>query len=863
MAKYSKPGILDEINSFKRCEVALLTTFNFDISFFDRSLLSMFYSNRTRVCIFADAKQFQESINNDQHSKNIGKYYFVQPFRMEKTFHPKLILLLAKNRAKLIVASANLTYSSYYSNNEIFQSFSYDEENTEYLALFIRAFKFFVNISNESNSNYIKEQIDYCKEKYPFLLAEETNRGPLLLTSYNESIISQTLRNINDDIKEITVATPFYDEELGALSYLKKRYKEAKINLYIQDYHSTFPKEKYSDDLISTVNVFESVNNNEHKQKQFYHGKVFCFRTANKEYVLYGSPNFSISALINSYKNGGNLEAAILDQGNIGECNEFFKSLIIKNDVVIGDLQTNKYENESKQADNGISFVNGFISGKAFVQVKSNLDLNLCSVRLNNHSDVLIEIEKYNNGIYTLCFNKELLESNVFDLVFDFNDKTISIRCFVCNIDYLNDYIRSSNKNPFAKLTTQDEMENYNKALFLERFSEITSDIRMGIQQKNADISNQQSDVNDDTIEEEDEENTALDSIMYESSNSEIVIGNHDTYLKADAYLLYFAGKTSSLLSGKSHGYRKSEENINNLQIPVEEKKRRIGQKQSFSSKLLGWFRNYASLENEKLNGLDFYTYFNIYELISGTFICDLYINKAGIKSLPELIEVKIDYILNRIIPNIDNQAQLSSQYEYLKKEIALLCIECYFVRNDLPFNVDKFKEELFKLDRLYANTFIDELKLLIKEVCTILEIDGYFNIISYFDNFFINAPKTDELEKIINKHFGFKSSSFNITFIEQSSLLNIEINAIEKKSSSSMISLNLMFIENIINYINRQYGDKINDTYSFIIDIQNYSEFILNLRYEWNSNEYRKYKQIRKYKNAIIVQNTLNVQNT
>ena len=409
MASYNKPSILEEIYSFKECEVALLTTFNFDISFFYRTILPLLLVKRSRVCVFADAKQFQESINAESTSENIGKRYYVHPFRMDKSFHPKLILLLAKERAKLIVSSANLTFSSYFSNNEIFQSFSIEKDDVQFESLIVEAFHFFKSIAGESNQDYLNNIINYCETNFSFLtIAEIAHTGPILLTSYSQSIINQAIRMIDDDIKLIKVAVPFYDEELGALNYLKKTYSNAKIELYIQNNHSTFPKDKYSEQLIDTLNIFNSVNNNTYPQKQFYHGKVFCFVSDAKEYVLYGSPNCSISALLRSYKINGNIEAAIFDYGEIGSSNALFDSFELEEKVDIDYLQTNIRNTEDQNKDNKIAFINGNISGLVNVLVKSTIDLRDSTVELVNYKDVRVDISKYKEDTYLISFENVL-----------------------------------------------------------------------------------------------------------------------------------------------------------------------------------------------------------------------------------------------------------------------------------------------------------------------------------------------------------------------------------------------------------------------------------------------------------------------
>ena len=845
MASYNKPSILDEIYSFKECEVALLTTFNFDISFFDRTILPLLLIKRSRVCVFADAKQFQESINAESTSENIGKRYYVHLFRMDKSFHPKLILLLAKDRAKLIVSSANLTFSSYFSNNEIFQSFSYEKDDTQFAGLIVEAFRFFKSIAGESNQDYLNNIINYCETNFSFLTtAEVTHTGPILLTSYSQSIINQATRMIDDDIKLIKVAVPFYDDELGALNYLKKTYNNAKIELYIQNNHSTFPKDKYSEQLIDTLNIFNSVNNNTYPQKQFYHGKVFCFVSNTKEYVLYGSPNCSISALLRSYKTGGNIETAIFDYGEIGSSTGLFDSFEIEEEVDIDYLQTNIRNAEEQSNDNKITFINGNISGLVNILVRSAIDLSESSVELVNYKEVQVTINRYRDDTYLVSF-ENVLDKNILDLSFTIDDSTqITVRCFVCNLDYLNQYINSSVNNPFKKLNTDEDMEKYKKDDFLKHFMELTNDIRMGIQEHARSSQNTQTDVNDDTKESEESDDDLFDSIMFESPDYVVTIGSQEIYSKASAYLSYFSNKVSMMLTKEPPVRKKSFKKIKD-DTSDEEKKEIVRRRHSFADSLLKYFKNYADIRNTKLKDLDFTFYFKLYELFSDTYICDLYIDKTGIRNLPRLVENKIDYLINRLIPNVDYQILQNEQFIYLKKEIALICIECYYAKDNLPNNAYAFKEELFKLDRLFANSFIDELEELIVEVCSTLEIKNSLYILDFFKNFFINSPKASELEIKINNYFQFESSSFKTEFNQNTSTLIITIDDIVKNVSfKPRLNVTQDLVSNVINYLNRYFGDVLSDNYTFEIIINDYSEFIYCLRFQWSKDKPRQYLQ-------------------
>ena len=123
--------IFEQLEKCKDYDIALMTTFNFDINFFERSILNILYNNNIKkVSVFSDSKELNKSITEVTHT-SIGKKYMINPIEIKGAFHPKLILLLGQNKAKLFITSANLTVNGYYINNEIFNIFEYNANNLD------------------------------------------------------------------------------------------------------------------------------------------------------------------------------------------------------------------------------------------------------------------------------------------------------------------------------------------------------------------------------------------------------------------------------------------------------------------------------------------------------------------------------------------------------------------------------------------------------------------------------------------------------------------------------------------------------------------------------------------------------------
>ena len=127
--------ILTEIENSKGYNIALLTTFNFDINFFERKMLNTLIDNEVRkIELFVDSNGLNSAFNENRNN-SLNKKYIANPIKINSTFHPKVILLLGEDKAKLIVSSSNITLSGYTLNSEIFNVFIYDKDNKETLNL--------------------------------------------------------------------------------------------------------------------------------------------------------------------------------------------------------------------------------------------------------------------------------------------------------------------------------------------------------------------------------------------------------------------------------------------------------------------------------------------------------------------------------------------------------------------------------------------------------------------------------------------------------------------------------------------------------------------------------------------------------
>ena len=317
---------LEEIEKSRGYEFALMTTFNIDVDFFERQIVGRLTgSGVKKIALFVDSQELSKGINNTwKKALLMGNRYSVNPIRINGAFHPKVMLLMSFDSAKLIISSANYTKSSYSTNNEIFNVFEMNPDNRENLHLIQAAVNFFrsvYDISYKLDDEMFKEieEIPYINQG-----REAFSDKSFLLHNINNSILSQIEEQIGD-VTYVDIVVPFYDNDLNAVTGIKTAFPNATINCYVQNHRSRFNVRKAECITSLVIKPFNGFN--EPKSQSFYHGKVFRFKTDERSWILYGSANCTGAALQSIARGGGNVECSILEKGDAHEFDYFFDNI--------------------------------------------------------------------------------------------------------------------------------------------------------------------------------------------------------------------------------------------------------------------------------------------------------------------------------------------------------------------------------------------------------------------------------------------------------------------------------------------------------------------------------------------------------
>ena len=340
---------LEEIEKSTGYEIALITTFNIDVEFFERYIISKLYSNGIRkIALIVDARELNKGITEIRKpSVLLGKKYSVNPVSITGAYHPKMILLLAQDKAKLIIASANCTYSGYITNNEIFNAFEVNSNDLHFLPLIQAAARFLLK-SYEMSYGLDDELIS---EVQSISYLNQTNQSgseeAVLLHNMDTGILEQAAR-LMSDVKSIDIAVPFYDNDLSALSIVRERFPNATLNVYLQNHKSRFNTIKSAGIKGLALKVFDGFKSP--NSRYFYHGKVIRFKSPKESWVLYGSANCTQAALLKTPDQGGNVECNVIERGRANEFDYYFDNIILEKDadVECNLLDITGFTNEEK-----------------------------------------------------------------------------------------------------------------------------------------------------------------------------------------------------------------------------------------------------------------------------------------------------------------------------------------------------------------------------------------------------------------------------------------------------------------------------------------------------------------------------------
>ncbi|RMZ49832.1 hypothetical protein EB821_01060 [Candidatus Marinimicrobia bacterium PRS2] len=107
------------------------TTYSFDPLFFERIILpDLKFGNSGEVLIIGDGDQLIQSIMRCRSQlRKVGNAFIAEPVYMKGAFHPKILLKIGREGARLLLGSGNMTAGGWGVNNELFSEWILDKDS--------------------------------------------------------------------------------------------------------------------------------------------------------------------------------------------------------------------------------------------------------------------------------------------------------------------------------------------------------------------------------------------------------------------------------------------------------------------------------------------------------------------------------------------------------------------------------------------------------------------------------------------------------------------------------------------------------------------------------------------------------------
>jgi len=301
------------------------TTFTFNVNFYENVILKELKKKGIvkKNVVLLDSSQYNQTFNDGgiNQVSSAGVDYYLEPISVngQKVFHPKIYFFAGERRIYAFIGSANLTQKGFTDNGELWMSFLYEknkeESDEKQLVVLqkIRDFlinllesKFAKSVSAISQDVIFKEILDSCKWMDEIEL-EQVDPKTDFLHNLDNSILSQVFELVDGSIQKVVIIAPYFGETTQVLTQISS-YGNHEIELYLQQDKSQISSKNLNTWLdendLAKLNIFDN--------SRFIHGKFILIKTEDKSFCLIGSPNPSLSGMLKSSKNGGNIETGIL-----------------------------------------------------------------------------------------------------------------------------------------------------------------------------------------------------------------------------------------------------------------------------------------------------------------------------------------------------------------------------------------------------------------------------------------------------------------------------------------------------------------------------------------------------------------------
>ncbi|MGU7785035.1 hypothetical protein [Burkholderia sp. PU8-34] len=302
----------------KNYHTALASTFGIDFEAWENVALPRLQSTGCRnVLLLADAGMMTHAMNGASTlPRKGGRSYTANAISASRVFHPKLTLLVGRDSARLIVASANITSPGLAGNLEIAGTVDATPDLPGETKLVAGALRFLRSRLGD-HGKVVEDQLGRMDKRAAWLartvdsgdlvLLHDGSAAQFLCSGSEQGIGARFTRNVGgQQVKRLIVLSPYWDSDLSGLQALVEALRPERTVLLVDVRRRLFPTQALGQlTNVSVIDIGTAAGSN------FVHAKLFIAETDQADHVLYGSANCTTAALGTSKFRGLNDEACL------------------------------------------------------------------------------------------------------------------------------------------------------------------------------------------------------------------------------------------------------------------------------------------------------------------------------------------------------------------------------------------------------------------------------------------------------------------------------------------------------------------------------------------------------------------------
>jgi hypothetical protein len=296
----------------------LMTSFEFDPMVFEDVVLANLTKGRVRdITVIVDTNRLNVQLTDFGSPRLAGRSYHLAKRHVPGAFHPKIALQVGEKKARLMVASANLTGSGIMGNLEAVATLEVTEENP-WAGPLLRAARDYIQSHTASSDQAAVDAFRRFDMRAPWLsdmaaarMVEDLDghRHGFLCEDPESGIADQLLDFIGDDrVEDLFLVSPFWDPRLEAVSDLRKALGEPRTHLVLHPESCGLDRDILhgADCLLHDAQPLQG------KETRRLHAKLLVARGERADYTMTGSANMTRAGLFSRFGGPHNAEACLV-----------------------------------------------------------------------------------------------------------------------------------------------------------------------------------------------------------------------------------------------------------------------------------------------------------------------------------------------------------------------------------------------------------------------------------------------------------------------------------------------------------------------------------------------------------------------